>query len=57
MTDYGETCRPDVYTTVYKMKVVLLTVVLYLFAGNMLCCTCSLTVRRVRASIVVMGKQ
>jgi len=31
MTDYVETCRPDIYTIVYKINVVLLTEVLYLF--------------------------
>jgi len=32
MTDYVETCRHDIYTFVYKINVVLLTGVQYLFA-------------------------
>ena len=31
MTYYVETCRPDIYTIVYKINVVLLTDVQYLF--------------------------
>jgi len=31
MTDWVETCRPDIYSVVYEMKVLLLTDVLYLF--------------------------
>ena len=31
MTDWAETCRPDIYNIVYKINVVLLADVKYLF--------------------------
>jgi len=34
MTYYVETCRPDIYTFVYKINVVLMTDVWYLFANK-----------------------
>jgi len=37
MTDYVETCRPDIYTVLCKINVVSLTYVLYLFV----CCNTS----------------
>jgi len=34
MTEYVETCRPDIYIIVYKINVVLLTDVEYIYLSN-----------------------